>query len=296
MEQPVEMRLVPSRPIPHDLYVCLAKIKPRAAAFLKAAYQEGKPLPKNLAAFHNGHLVAEYDLGETGACWEGGPSTDFRDVLYIFSTTSMEEARSLVQEDPFFREGIIYQDTWFGWSIHVPPWKLAPPAREGFEWLMRDVGILPTYPAGVTPRVIEKKVDVVPPTNLVVCFSRVDVARIKQIEIDHKAGKEMPAYFIEHVYNRLGPGGTSQMGYDWESGPSDDQVYDLTIYSVNSVEMARQLRENDRFSRHGLFYDHRFFEWRIFTPFAKVSPLYRSTLQRFLEGAGVRPAASAGRD
>ncbi len=92
-----------------------------------------------------------------------------------------------------------------------------------------------------------------------------------------------------HLYNRLGPGGTSQMGYEWESGPSEDQVYDLTIYSVNSVEFARDLRENDGFSRHDLFYDHRFFVWRIFTPFAKVSPLYRGTLQRFLEGAGVRP-------
>ncbi len=96
--QPVEIRLVPSLPIPHNLYVCLAKIKPRAAAFLKAAYQEGKPLPKNLSALHNGHLVAEYNLGETGACWEGGPSTDFKDILYVFSTVSMEEARSLVQE------------------------------------------------------------------------------------------------------------------------------------------------------------------------------------------------------
>ena len=290
MEQPVEIRLVPSLPIPQNLYVCLAQIKPRAAAFLAAAYWEGKPLPKNLAALHNGHLVKEYELGEKGVCWEGGPSTDFREVLYVFSAGSLEEARGLMQADPFYQDGIFYEDTWFGWSIHLPPWKLAPPMREELDRLMRDVGILPTYPAGVTPRVIEKKVDVIPPANMVVCFSRADVARIKQIEADHKAGREVPAFLIEHFYNRMGPGGTSPMGYDWESGPSDDQVYDLTIYSVGSVEMARMLRDNDRFSRYGLFYDHHFFEWRIFTPFNKVASLYKGVLQRFLEGAGVKPA------
>lgn len=287
--QPVEIRLVPSLPIPRNLYVCLAKIKPRAAAFLAAAYWEGKPLPKNLAAFHNGHLVKEYDLGEKGVCWEGGPSTDFEDVLYVFTTATLEEARSLLQADPFYQEGIMHQDTWFGWSIHLPPWKLASPMWESQERLMRDVGILPNYPPGVTPRVIEKKVDIVPPANMVVCVSRTDVARVRQIEADHRAGRDVPAFLIEHFFNRLGPGGTSPMGYDWESGPSEDQAYDLTIYSVSSMEMARSLRENDRFSRNGIFYDHHFFEWRIFTPFAKVASLYRGTLQRFLEVAGVKP-------
>jgi uncharacterized protein YciI len=289
MEPPVEIRLVAAVPLPRKLYVCLARIKPRAAALLKAAFEAGKPLPKNLAALNSEHLAHEYDFGEKGACWEGGPAPDFRNILYVFSTASLEEAQRLVQADPFYREGIIFDDIWFGWSVHVPPWKLAPPEREGIERLMRDVGVLPVYPPGVTPQVIEKRVEVVPPPKLVVCLSRADTGRIKQIEIDHKAGRDMPAYFIEHVYNRLGPGGTSPMGYDWESGPSEDQVYDLTIYSVDSVATARRLRENDRFSRHGLFYDHRFFEWCIFTPLAKASSLYRAALQRFLEDAGAAP-------
>jgi hypothetical protein len=287
--QPIEIKLIAGTPIPERLYVCLARVKPRAAAFLRAAYEAGKPLPRNLADLNDEHIVHEHNFGENGACWEGGPSPDFRDLLYVFSVDSLERARSLVQADPFYREGVIYQDIWFGWSVHVPPWKLAPPQREEIESLMRDVGVLPGYPPGVTPQVIERKVQVVTPPKLVVCFSRADVARIKQIEEDHKSGRDMPAFFIEHVYNRLGPGGTTPMGYDWESGPSDDQVYDLTVYSVDSVETARRLRENDRFSRHGLFFDHRFFEWCIFTPFAKASPLYKGALRRFLEGAGIRP-------
>jgi len=288
MEQPIEIRLVPSIPVPTNLYVCLARIKPRAAVFLKDAFQEGKPLPKNLAALNSQHLVHEYNFGEKGSCWEGGPSPDFQNILYVFSTGSLDEARGLVQTDPFYQEGIIYEDTWFGWSVHVPPWKLAGAQRGDIERAMRDFGILPTYPAGVTPRIIERRVEVVTPPKLVVCFSMADTARIKQLEVDSKSGRSVPAYLVEHFYNRLGPGGTTQMGYDWESGPSADQVVDLTIFSVNSIETARNLRENDRFSRHGLFHDHRYFEWCIFTPYSKASSLYKDALRRFLEGAGVK--------
>jgi hypothetical protein len=287
--QPIEIRIVPKVPMPDRLYICMAKIKPKAAVLLRAAFAAGKSLPKNLLALLNGHLALHYNLGQAGSCWEGGPSPDFKEVLYIFAAGSLDEARGLVQGDPFFREGIIFQDVWFGWSVHVPPWKLASRQREEIERLMRDVGVLPAYPPGVTPQIIEKGVDVVTPAKLVVCLSRTDPARIKQIESDQKTGGDVPAYFIEHVNNRLGPGGTTPMGYDWESGPSEDQVYDLTIYAVDSIETARRLRENDRFSRYGLFYDHRFFEWCIFTPFAKASPLYKVALQRFLEGAGVPP-------
>jgi uncharacterized protein YciI len=287
--QPIEIQLVPRAPLPNNLYVCLAKVKPKAAMFLRAAFVEGKSLPKNLAAMLKVHLVHQYTLGQAGSCWEGGPSSDFRDILYVYAAGSLEDARGLVQEDPFFREGIVFQEQWFGWSVRVPPWKLAPAEREEMERLMRDVGALPAYPPGVTPQIVERGVEVVTPAKLIACFSRTDTARVRQIEADHRAGVDVPAYFIEHVYNRLGPGGTTPMGYDWESGPTDDQVYDLTIYAVDSIETARRLRENDRFSQHGLFYDHRYFEWCILTPYGKASPLYRGALQRLLEGAGVRP-------
>lgn len=80
------------------------------------------------------------------------------------------------------------------------------------------------------------------------------------------------------------------MGYDWEGGPSIDYLYDLSIVSVNSMETARRLRENDHFTQQGIFYDIKYFEWCILMPFKKASPVYKQTLKRLLKEAGARLA------
>jgi len=287
---PSEVRMVPSEPVPDRLFVCLSKIKPEAGAALKSAFESGKTLPKDLESLHNEHLLYTYDLGEKGLYWEAGPATDFTEILYIFSTGGLDEAQGLMRHDPFYQAGIFYEDWWFEWSVHTPPWKLAPPEREMMENLMRDIGFLPKYPPGVRPQVTEIKVEIVTPPKLIVSLAKTDTARIKKVEHDHKAGKPVPAYLIHHFANRLGPGGTAPMGYDWESGPSSDSRYDLTIMSASSVQMARQLRENDHFVIHGLFYDHRYFEWRVLMPLKKASPTYKETLVRLLKEAGVKLA------
>jgi hypothetical protein len=102
-------------------------------------------------------------------------------------------------------------------------------------------------------------------------------------------GKPIPSFLVQHAFNRLGPGGTTAMGYDWESGPSADSLYDLTIFSVGSIEMARQLRENDPFTQNGLFYEPDYFEWFIHTPFRKASPGRREVLRQLLEQASANP-------
>ena len=77
------------------------------------------------------------------------------------------------------------------------------------------------------------------------------------------------------------------MGYDWESGPSSDALYDLTVFSVGSMEMAKLLRENDPFTQNGLFYDPEYFEWVIHYPFKKVSPTRKERVRQLLNQAGV---------
>jgi hypothetical protein len=142
----------------------------------------------------------------------------------------------------------------------------------------------------VNPEVKVIHVEIVTPPKLVVSLARADAPRIQQIENNDKAGRPIPSFLVQHAFNRLGPGGTTAMGYDWESGPSADSFYDLTIFSVGSIETARQLRANDPFTQHGLFYEPDYFEWFIQAPFRKASPGRREALRRLLEqcksGAG----------
>jgi len=287
-QAPSELKIVPSQPVPDRLFVCLAKIKPEAGADLKSTYESGKDLPKDLKTLHNEHLLYTYNLGEKGAYWEAGPATDFTRILYIFSTGSLEEAQGLMRHDPFYRAGIFYDDLWFEWAIHTPFWRTNLTHRKIIENLMKDFGLLPVYPPGVSPNVTEKKVEIITPPKLFASLARTNVDYIKKVEQEMQAGQPLPAFFLYHVFDRLAPGGTAQMGYDWEGGPSLDYLYDLSMVSVNSMETARMLRENDHFSLQGIFYDPEYFEWCILMPLKKASPVYKQTLTKLLKEADAR--------
>jgi len=198
----------------------------------------------------------------------------------------MDSAKQLMGDDPLCQAGFFTQGWWMEWSVHTPYWKIGQPMRDMIEGLMRGIGALPSYPPGESPAIAIRNVEVVTPPRLVVSLARAAAARIKQIEQDEKAGKPVPSFLPQHAFNRLGPGGSTTMGYEWESGPSADACYDLAIYSVGSIEMARLLRENDPFTQNGLFYDPDYFEWFIHTPFRKASPGRRMVLQQLLEQAG----------
>ena len=298
---PAEVRMVPTEPIPDNLFVCSAKIKLEAGRALKNAFEAGTSLPKDLQATYNEHLIYAYALGEKGLYWEAGPSADFTEVLYIFSTDSLEEAQKLMQNDPFYKEGIFYGDLWFQWAIHSPIWEANLPHRELIETVNREFGIWPKYPPGVKPPVREIKVELTTPPKLFASLAKINpeyIEKINQAVVEYieksnqdvEASRPVPAFFTHHVFNRDGPSGTTQMGYDWESGPSVDWRYDLSTFSVNSIEMARLIRENDAFVQHGVFYDCTYFEWCIHMPFRKASPTHKEALKRFLRGAGVKLA------
>jgi len=287
---PSEIRMVPSEPVPHRLFVCLAKIKPEAGAALKSVFESGENLPKDLKTRYNEHLLYTYDLGEKGSYWEAGPATDFTGILHIFSTGSLEEAQGLMHHDPFYRAGIFYDDWWFEWAIHTPFWRTNLTHREMIENLMRDNGLLPVYATGVRPPVTEIKVEIVTPPKLFVSLAKTKADYVQRVEQEAQTGKPLPAFLLHHVFNRLAPGGTGQMGYDWEGGPSVDYLYDLSIFSVNSMETAHLLRENDHFSLQGIFYDLTYFEWCILMPLKKASPAYKETLKWLLKDAGAKLA------
>ena len=161
------------------------------------------------------------------------------------------------------------------------------PMRGIIEGSARGNGAIPTCPPGAEPTVSEIHLENETPRKLIVSLCKANAGRIRQIEENDKAGKPIPSFLVQPPFNRLGPGGTTAMGYDWESGPSADSLYDLTVFSVGSIEMARLLRENDPFIQHGLFYDPDYFEWHIHMPLRKASPVHRERLEQLLKQAGI---------
>jgi len=259
-----------------------------AGADLRKLYENGAKLPKALADTYAAHVRYQHGLEEKGLVWEAGPSADFTRFIGVYATPDVTAARALLRGDPLLQRGLLKDAWWRTWSVHTPYWKIAEPTRGMIEGLMRGMGILPSYPPGVEPTVREIRVNVVTPPRLFASLARTDTERITRSEADDKAGKPVPSFLFQHAWNRLGPGGSTQSGYEWEAGPLGEAEYDLTIYSVASMEMAKMLRENDPFAQNGLFHDlDEYFEWTIHYPFRKATPGVRATLAEQMKQAGL---------
>src|SRR4030042_594100 len=285
----IEKRIVSNEIIPDRLFACFAEVRPEARPALSRTYETGANLPDDMADLHQQHLLHTHRLGENGSIWEAGPSAYFTRILHIYAAPDMESAKQLMRDDAFYKAGIFTSDWWMEWSVHTPYWKIGEPMRGIIEGLARGNGALPSCPPGAELTVSVINVENVTPRRLIVSLARADATRIKEIEENDKKGRPIPSFLAQHAYNRLGPGGTTAMGYDWESGPSADSLYDLTVFSVGSIDMARQLRENDPFTQHGLFYEPDYFEWFIHAPFRKASPDRRDVLEQLLRKSGARP-------
>ena len=279
----IEKRIVPNEIVPDRLFVCFADIAPQAGALLKKLYDSEEMMTGSLKDLHAQHLLYNYELGEKGTIWEAGPSADFTRILNIYATPDVDSAKRIMADDPFYKEGIFTSGWWMEWSVHTPYWKIGETMRGIIEGLARGNGAQPSCPPGAEHTISVINVENVTPLKLIVSLAKANASRIKEIEENDKAGRPIPSFLVQHAFNRLGPGGTTAMGYDWESGPSGDSLYDLTVFSVGSMEMARLLRENDPFTQNGLFYDPEYFEWFIHMPFRKASPGHKDVLKRLLE-------------
>lgn len=279
----IEKKIVPNETIPDRLFACFADITPEAGEILKEIYEKENTVSHEISDLHNKHLRYNYELGEKGSIWEAGPSTDFTRILNIYATPGIDSAKRIMLDDPFYRAGIFKNDWWMEWSVHTPYWKIGETMRSIIEGLAQGNGAQPSCPPGAKHRIKVINVKNVTPNRLIVSLVKANASRIKEIEENDKAGRPIPSFLVQHAFNRLGPGGTTAMGYDWESGPSGDSLYDLTVFSVGSMEMARLLRENDPFTQNGLFYDPEYFEWLIHIPFRKASPGSKQILKNLLE-------------
>jgi hypothetical protein len=75
---------------------------------------------KEVRPVHRQYLSA---LRERGKLWASGPFVDDSGALIIYQAESEEEARQLIEGDPFFAAGV-FQD------IQLKPWNIVftPPA------------------------------------------------------------------------------------------------------------------------------------------------------------------------
>jgi len=285
-QQYIEKRIVPDETIPDRLFACFADVDPDAAIELDNTFETGKSLSGSLSELHKTHLLHLQNLEKAGLIWEAGPSADYTKILYIYSTQDMESARQAMADDPLYKEGIFRNDWWMEWSVHTPYWKINEPMRGIIEGLAQGNGAQPSCPPGAEANASVIQVRNVTPLKLIASLAKANAGEIKKIEEADKGGQPIPSFLVQHAFNRLGPGGTTAMGYDWESGPSGDSLYDLTVFSVGSIEMAKLLRENDPFTQNGLFYDPEYFEWYIHYPFKKASPTRKERIGQLLKQAG----------
>lgn len=281
---PEEIRLVPSEPTPEKLWVCSAWIESRMGQALKKAFESGEDLPADVGAIYYPHLTYTYKQGETGAYYEAGPSADFSEILYILAADSLEEAQKLMHNDPFYKMGIIYHDKWFQWEIHAPRWRSnAQDVITGD--VFRAIGILPRYPAGVSPVITEVKINLITPLKLYASFSKMNN---EVVQPPDEKSMTFSAATLQHLYYVSGEGGAGPLGYLWLAGPSTDFSQDLSIISASSLPMAQLVRDNDPLMRYGALEDTRYFEWYIHIPLRKASPPQKEVLKRFLQKAGVK--------
>jgi hypothetical protein len=116
---PVVYNLVSAEPTPEVLFLCSAKIKHEAGIILKNMFDTGNISAGVIASIYTQHLLYAYSLGDK--YFEAGPSSDFTEIIYIFSTGSLEESKNLLHNDLFYKAGYFYDELWFPWEniLHV---------------------------------------------------------------------------------------------------------------------------------------------------------------------------------
>ncbi|MFF2514398.1 hypothetical protein [Streptomyces sp. NPDC058086] len=258
------LRLVASEPTPDKLFACSAKVREDVAAALRSLFDKGIDLPEEVESLYRKHLAYNHGLGEK--FYEAGPSADFTEILYIYRTETLEEARELIHADPLFTDGGIGGEWLFEWRIHAPLYKAGP--------------LVPPLPE----QELELEVAITTPETLVAAFGsfNFDTEPLRAWRLDRAA---RPLFDVLHAYNMHGQGGIAAMGMAWGCGPTGDWKHALHIFATPTVEMAKFYNEGDALCRWGVAKDFRYFEWCIHYPVRKATPRHKEVLERFIKNS-----------
>ena len=126
---------------PAKLFVCICQHSPYLVESSNNYYGEGVPVPAELQAIRQEHIRYMYDISKSGILWLGGPSADYTHTINVFAVDSLEKAREAQQNDPYYVQGLIHNDRYLEWVIHMPLGKASPADREKIERNCRELGI-----------------------------------------------------------------------------------------------------------------------------------------------------------
>lgn len=262
------LRVVSSEPVPKKLFACSAKVREDVATALRARFGRGAELRDDLASWYGKHLSYSNGLGDK--FYEAGPSADFTEILYVYGTETLDEARQLLRNDPFYVEGIVGSEWFFEWHIHAP--------------LYKSNGDLPPLPG----KEVEIEMAVTTPETLIASIGSLDFD-LEPLRAWREGKSAQPLFDLLHVYNMHGEGGLSSMGIAWACGPAgDDWKHALHIFATPTIEMAKSYNDNDAMCRWGLAKDFRYFEWCIHYPLRKATPRHKEILRSLVSSADAR--------
>ncbi len=114
---------------PERLFVCFSKMA---------------PLSKGSGEIVKEHFRYQFGyLWQEGLTWAGGPLGNYIGTLQIFAVSSLEEAKKVVENDPFYIKEIFYDNEFYEWFIHMPFSKASIAHKENLRLSLTNIGIMP---------------------------------------------------------------------------------------------------------------------------------------------------------
>lgn len=130
------------RTTPEKLFVCVHKTSPRLAQALDGFYSQGIPVPAEIQVIRVKHLQYIDDISKRGILWEGGPFSGGAGGMIIYAVDSIEEAKKIQENEPYYANGLSYDCQCFEWTVHAPLGMASPAHKERLEKTYRELGLL----------------------------------------------------------------------------------------------------------------------------------------------------------
>ncbi len=138
------------------------------------------------------------------------------------------------------------------------------------------------------------------PERMFVCVNRHSDSYTQSMGGTYNKGQS-PASDVSAIRDRHLPYryALAEKGITWAAGAlsgegAEGYPFALCLYSVNSLEEAKQAQENDPYTIAGMSVPVEYFEWYIHMPISRAMRSHRAMLEKGLAEAGVKVARRKG--